>query len=158
MSNSSDDLPKKASIREFKPVRSLFEMGTESLPTVEVKQDMEDPKGEAQRIIKRIAAIVEDHRQAAVPLKIDLRPDDLRAVVGSLKQHAKGAAGTPVPGARDEIHGYCLNRLFEELVEEPSNILFTTQKGSDAVRYDAMSASFWLECLDLFELKYCGPK
>ena len=150
----SGNIPRKMP----KFVRPLFEMGTETPVPVEAKQEMEDPHGEAQKIIKRLAAIVEDHRQAAIPLSIDLASEDIRSVINSLKEHAKGGKGTPVSGARDEIHGYCLNRLFEELVEEPSNILFTTQKGSESVRYDAMSASFWLECLDLFELKYCEPK
>ena len=63
-----------------------------------------------------------------------------------------------VGGARDEIHGYCLNRLFDELVEEPSNILFTTKTGPDSIRYDAMNAKFWLECLDLMEAIFCSPK
>ena len=58
----------------------------------------------------------------------------------------------------DEIHGYCLNRLFDELVEEPSNILFTTKTGPDTIRYDAMNASFWIECLDLMEASFSSPK
>ena len=56
----------------------------------------------------------------------------------------------------DEIHGYCLNRLFDELVEEPSNILFTTKTGPDTMRYDAMNAAFWIECLDLMEDTFCS--
>jgi len=158
MSTLPESSPNKNFSKNPSVMRSLFEMGTEVPATVEAKQDMEDPKGEAQRIVKRLAAIVEDHRQASKPLEIDLGPDDIRAVIGSLKKHAKGGAGAPVSDARDEIHGYCLNRLFEELVEEPSNILFTTQKGADIIRYDAMNVSFWLECLELFELIYCPPK
>jgi alpha-galactosidase len=48
-------------------------------------------------------------------------------------------------------HTHVLTRLFEELVEEPSNILFTTTTGPETTRYDAMDATFWLECLDLME-------
>ena len=158
MSKSSENTPETKPTKVPSVIRPLFEMGTEIPAPVEAKQEMEDPRGEAQRIVRRLAAIVEDHRQAAKPLNIDLGANDIRAVLASLKQHAKGGTGVPIAGARDEIHGYCLNRLFEELVEEPSNILFTTQKGADAIRYDAMSASFWLECLELFELKYCAPK
>ena len=154
-----DDSKKGASSktgrRVPKMVRPLFEMGTETPAPVEADQEMDDPAGEARRVAKRLAAIVEDHRQAAKPLKIELSSTDIKLVIGSLKQHARGAKGLPVPGARDEIHGYCLNRLFEELVEEPSNILFTTKKGPDVVRYDAMNASFWIECLELFEVMYC---
>ena len=99
---------------------------------------------------------MEDHRQAALPLKIELGAQDIQAVLGALREHARGGSGSPVPGARDEIHGYCLNRLFDELVEEPSNILFTTKTGPDSIRYDAMNSEFWIECLDLMEATYAS--
>lgn len=118
------------------------------------QQGIADRKGEAARIVRRLAVIVEEHREAAVPLGIVFSADDVRAVIHALRDHAKGGAGLPVPGARDEIHAHVLNRLFEELVEEPSNILFTTSTGPESIRYDAMDADFWLECLDLMEKTY----
>ena len=157
MKRSKKDSPKRDLPRNIPVVPSLFEMGTEMPPPVEAKQEIENPAQESQRIVNRLAIIVEDHKRAAEQLNIKLGPNDLALVIDSLKNHAKGGKGTPVSGARDEIHGYCLNRLFDELVEEPSNILFMTQKGADTVRYDAMNANFWLECLDLFELTYCKP-
>ena len=146
--------------REERPrtVRPLFEMGLEQPPIQEVKQDIVDRKGEAKRVIKRLYAIFEDHREAAVSLKIDLGPKDLSYVLEALRAHAKGGGGLPVQGSRDEIHAYCLDRLFEELVEEPSNILFTTKTGSDKMRYDAMNAEFWIECLDLMEATFSSRK
>ena len=143
--------------KSLETTRPLFEMGTESPPLPDVKQEIGDRVGEAKRVIKRLADIVEDHRKAAVSLNVKLGPDELRSVLKSLRDHANGGAGLPVSGARDEIHGYCLNRLFEELVEEPSNILFTTNTGPGSVRYDAMSVPFWIECLDLMESTFC-PK
>lgn len=38
-------------------------------------------------------------------------------------------------------------RTLGSLDEEPSNILFTTQVNEDVVRYEAMEAGFWRECL-----------
>lgn len=145
--------------RDSRPdtVRPLFEMGTEIPSQPEIEQDIGDRKGEARRIVKRLAAIVEDHRQAAIPLGVELGGRELFFVLAALRKHAQGLQGSPVEGARDEIHGYCLNRLFDELVEEPSNILFTTKTGPDSVRYDAMNAPFWIECLDLMEATYCPP-
>lgn len=139
-------------------VRPLFEMGSEEPPLPEVKQGNVDRKGEAKRVIKRLYAIFEDHREAAVSLKIKLGPKDLSSVLDALRVHAKGGAGVPVSGSRDEIHAYCLDRLFEELVEEPSNILFTTKTGPDTMRYDAMNAEFWIECLDLMEATFGSSK
>ena len=155
MINSSDDFSPESNERAIPhSTKRLFDFGTESPPPVEAKQEMDDPAAEANRIVKRLAAIVEDHRNAATALNIDLDAKDLKSVIYALKEHAKGKPGLPVPNSRDEIHQYCLNRLFEELVEEPSNILFTTQKGNDTVRYDAMNDSFWIQCLDLMEAKY----
>jgi len=155
MNGSADRTPNNKSRKAPKNIPRLFDFGTETLPPVEANQEMDDPAGEACRIVKRLVAIVEDHRQSAIPLKVELTSGDLKSVLDALREHAKGKAGIPVPGARDEIHGYILNRLFEELVEEPSNILFTTQKGKDTIRYDAMNAAFWIECLDLMEARYC---
>ena len=134
--------------------RRIVKTVTQRPPTPESKQEIGDQKAEAKRIVKRLAVIVEDHRQAALPLNIELGAEDLSFVVEALRAHARGACGTPVPGARDEIHGYCLNRLFDELVEEPSNIFFTTKTGSETTRYDAMSTAFWIECLDLMMETY----
>ena len=139
-----------------KTVRPLFEMGSEIPSNPEVEQEIQDRKGEAKRVVKRLTTIFEDHKAAAIPLKIKLSSQDLRLVLKALRDHAKGGSGSPVSGSRDEIHGYCLNRLFDELVEEPSNILFTTRTGPDTMRYDAMNASFWIECLDLMETTLCN--
>ena len=139
-----------------KTVRPLFEMGSEIPSNPVVEQEIQDRKGEAKRVVKRLISIFEDHKDAAIPLKIKLSSEDLHLVINALRDHAKGGAGSPVSGSRDEIHGYCLNRLFDELVEEPSNILFTTKTGPDTMRYDAMNASFWIECLDLMESTFCN--
>ncbi|MFU8893847.1 MAG: hypothetical protein ACNA8L_09485 [Luteolibacter sp.] len=136
-------------------VRPLFKLEVDS-PVVPApsQQDIEDRKGEARRIVKRLAAIVEDHRQSAIPLGIELAATDLRAVIAALRDHANGGPGLPIPATREAIHAHVLTRLFEELVEEPSNILFTTVTGPETTRYDAMNPTFWLECLELMEKTY----
>ena len=137
-------------------IRSLFEKGSETPPQPDLKQEIKDRKGEAKRVVKRLFAIFEDHKDAALPLKIKLGSADLRLVINALREHARGGEGSTVPGFREEIHGYCLNRLFDELVEEPSNILFTTKTGPETTRYDAMNPEFWIECLDLMEATFCS--
>lgn len=144
--------------KQPKKIRPLFEMGTEVPPTPAEKLDIADRKIEAKRVVKRLTAIIKEHQDAAIPLKIKIGRSDLRLVINALKTHAKGGKGSPVPGSRDEIHGYCLDRLFEELVEEPSNILFITKTGPHTVRYDAMNPTFWMECLDLLESTICPGK
>jgi hypothetical protein len=135
-------------------IRPLLEKEKPQPVSAGKPQDMEDRKGEARRIVKRLAAIVEDHRLSAIPLGVEFASEDLRSVIHALRDHACGGDGLPIPGTRDEIHAYVLQRLFEELVEEPSNILFTTVTGPETTRYDAMNPSFWIECLDLLEKTY----
>jgi len=136
-------------------IPALFVQGTEIPEPPPSKQDIAALKGEAKRVVKRITAIVAEHRHAAVPLGIELTSGDLRSVLTALRGHARGGSGLPVPGARNEIHTHVLNRLFEELVEEPSNILFTTVTGPDTTRYESMDPAFWIECLELLEKTHC---
>lgn len=110
---------------------------------------------EAARVLKRLMVIAGDHARSAKTLGIELQPSDLRSVISSLRDHARGGSGLPVPGARDDIHAHVLDRFFEELVAEPSNILFTSVTGPDSIRYDAMDLAFWIDCLDLLERTLC---
>ncbi|MEM7415324.1 MAG: hypothetical protein AAF389_07495 [Gemmatimonadota bacterium] len=105
-------------------------------------------------MVERLMTIVEEHRREARPLGVELDTKDISAIIDALRDHARGGAGAPVSGARDEIHSYCLDRLFEELVEEPSNIFFTTVTGPDSIRYEAMNVPFWIRCLNLMETTY----
>ena len=116
-------------------------------------QDIAERKLEAERVVKRLTGLVGEHVEAAVGLGIELSVEDMLAVIAALRDHAKGGPGTPVPGARDEIHAHVLDRLFEELVEEPSNILYAKSdaKGAEPSHYDAMDVDFWLECLEVME-------
>ncbi|NJR41628.1 MAG: hypothetical protein HC767_02140 [Akkermansiaceae bacterium] len=119
------------------------------------KQDITDRKVESGRILKRLLVITGDHSESARRLGIKFQPDDVRAVIEALRSHAKGSNAVSVPGERGEVHQHVLDSLFSELVEEPSNILFTTVSGPDSIRYDAMEPTFWIECLDLLEKTLC---
>lgn len=52
-----------------KTTRSLFEMDLEIPQNPEVEQEVQDRKGEAKRVVKRLAAIFKDLKDAAYPLK-----------------------------------------------------------------------------------------
>jgi hypothetical protein len=106
---------------------------------------------EVSRIVPRLMVLIEEHRRAAQSMKITLDFEGVAQVIESLRQHARKGDPQPAAGAPDEVHAYVLTRLFEELSEEPSNILFTTRTGEDSVRYDAMEVDFWIECLNEIE-------
>lgn len=111
----------------------------------------EERVAEIARIIPRLLALVEEHRRAAACMNVILDRGDFSIVIEALREHARKGDPQPAGGARDEVHSYVLTRLFEELSEEPSNILFTTRTSPDSTRYDAMDAAFWIECLNELE-------
>ena len=115
--------------------------------------EIESPTEEKMRVIKRVQALAAEHVRSAERVGIKLSKEDFSAVLVALRQHAKTGKAEPFDSARDEIHLYVLDTMFAELVEEPSNILYTTRTGEDTMRYDAMHPDFWIECLDLLESK-----
>ena len=131
-------------------IRPLFEVEEEpELPAD--KPEIANRPDEARRVVKRISTIIDEHHEASRPLGVELNGSKLHVVIYALRDHAKGGSGTLDLADRDEIQAHCLQRLFDELVEEPSNILYVTKTGPDSERYDAMDSEFWLECLDLLE-------
>ena len=111
-------------------------------------QEIEDRKGEAKRIVKRLLAIIADHHSSADHIGVALDQSLLLQVVSALEAETRNDDPTPLLYHEDEIRSYLMRALYEELLEEPSNILFTTQVSPDVVRYDAMEVSFWQECLE----------
>ena len=115
------------------------------------KREIADRRLEATRVLKRLLAIVAEHRRASLGLGVVLGGREIRVVTVALRDHAKGGSGALQLEGCDEILAHCLTRLYEELVEEPSNIFYSTVTGPDTIRYDAMDSQFWVECLDLLE-------
>jgi hypothetical protein len=115
----------------------------------------ESPGEEKARILKRLIALVAEHSLSAERVGIHLSQNDLKIVFAALRDHAKTGTAPTFDTSRDEIHHYVLDSLFAELVEEPSNILYTTRTSADTMRYDAMQPDFWIECLDLLEKRLC---
>lgn len=133
-------------------VRSLFTVADiEEVAPERPEAEIEDRQNEARRVNKRIQKIIEEHREASAQIGVEIGPDETRTIIAGLRDHAKGGPGTLDLTGSDEIKAHCLNRLLEELIEEPSNILYTTPTSPETIRYDAMDSGFWIECLDLLE-------
>ena len=120
-----------------------------NLPSV--KPEIENRKAEAKRVIKRIFGIILEHREASLQLDVDLNWEELSIVIAALRDHASGGQGTLKLTDYDEIESQRLNRLTEELVEEPCNIFYVTPTSPSSTRYNSMDPSFWIECLDLLD-------
>ncbi len=129
----------------------ILSLNTDKSFTPKPSQGIEQLKEEALHVVGRLETILLEHRQAAMHMKVDLDKEAVMVVISALRDHAKGGQGEIRTYSDDEILTYCLQRLFDELVEEPSNILYTTKTGKNKVRYDAMEAQFWIECLNLLE-------
>ena len=127
--------------------KSPFIGGVPEPPPAKPPQDIEDRKGEARRIVKRLLAIIADHHSSSDHLGVALDQPLLLQVVAALEAEIRGQDPAPLLHHDDEIRRYLIQALYEELLEEPSNILFTTQVSPDVVRYDAMETAFWQECL-----------
>ena len=124
--------------------------GISSLPELDpakAPQEIEDRKGETRRILKRLLAIIEEHRIAALRLKITLDAAVIGIVLSALEAETRGEDPMPILTAGGEIGSYVLTALYEELLAEPTNILHTTHIAEDVIRYEAMDATFWTECV-----------
>ncbi len=111
------------------------------------RKEIEDRKGEIRRILKRLLAIIEEHRLASLRLPVVLDATAILQVLLALEAETRGADPHSHLTTEDEIRSYVLTSLYEELLAEPSNILFTTHIAKDIVRYEAMEVSFWKECV-----------
>ena len=121
-----------------------------SLPELDpakAPQEIEDRKGETRRVVKRLLAIIEEHRTAARRMNFFFDADALDVVLRALEAETRSEDPSPILSDTDEIRSYFFASLYEDLLAEPSNILFTTHTAKDVVRYEAMEAAFWKECV-----------
>jgi hypothetical protein len=120
------------------------------------EQARDDRDGEIARVVKRLLAIVREHRASARRVGSPLGRDALRTILQALRIESFGGDPRPLLHHRDPVAAYLRESLFQELLEEPSNVLFTTRLDDETVRYEAMEAAFWRECLAELEERVAG--
>jgi len=106
-----------------------------------------DQPAEIRRVLKRIRTLFEPHFSSAERMEIALGPDDLLAVIDALLAESEGLSPQPHLECAEELRKYLRSAMFDDLVGEPSNVLYTTQVNEGVVRYDAMPVDFWRKCL-----------
>lgn len=150
MSEPIPDLPKLGR-RIFLTAVPLMLHGISPLPEVapaKPPQEIEDRKGELRRIVKRLIAIIEEHRASALRLEVELNASALDIVLRALEAETRREDPVPIlQEGGDQIRSYVLSSLFDDLLAEPSNILHTTHVAEGVVRYEAMDAAFWQKCV-----------
>ncbi len=110
-------------------------------------QPIDDRDGEGERIVRRLLALVREHRASARRIGSPLDRDALLRIVEALRIESFGGDPQALLRHEDPIAAYLRQALFQELLEEPSNVLFTTQLDEETIRYEAMETAFWRECL-----------
>lgn len=138
-------------ISESGPGGLPIQLGTISpLPEVEPPkpaQEIENRQMEAQWIVKRLLVIIEEHRVSALRIGRVLDASALEVVISALEAELRNEDPLAILLGEDEIRSYVLTSLYEDLLAEPSNVLHTTRVAEDVIRYEAMEAAFWKECV-----------
>lgn len=143
---------KKRRMRSFStPAAEIMRLDFSKFGKPAAAQPIEDRLVEARRVVRRLIAIVREHRASARRVGSPLDDEALGVVLRALRVESLGGDHHPLLQHDDPVAAWLRNSLFQELLEEPSNILFTTRVDDETVRYEAMEVAFWRECLQLLE-------
>jgi hypothetical protein len=156
-SRSEEEDSKKRKMRSFgAPAAEILRLDFSKLGKPATAQPIEDRLVEARRVVKRLIAIIREHRASARRVGSPLDDEALGLVVRALRVESLGGDYRPLLQHDDPVTAWLWDSLFQELLEEPGNILFTTRVDDEMVRYEAMEAAFWRECLELLEREVAG--
>jgi hypothetical protein len=104
-------------------------------------------KGEVARVVKRLLAIVREHRSSARRVGAPIDPTALGMIVNALRIASFGRDPRPLLHHPDPVAAWLRQSLFQDLLEEPGNVLFTTRIDDETIRHEATEVEFWKECL-----------
>lgn len=146
--DSPDSLPGEKH-RSFLPprveiLRLDFSRFSRSTPT-QVTRERETEVG---RVVSRLLAIVREQRASARRVGSPLDEEDLEDILEALRIESFGGDPRPLLHHPDPVAAWLRQALFEDLLEEPGNVIFTTRIDDETIRYETMEASFWRECLE----------
>ncbi len=115
--------------------------------------EIEDRPAEIRRVVKRLEHLLASHLDSAQRMNKQLGEDDFRSIFAALEAEADGLNPQSHLSCPDTVREYLRGLIYEELLGEPSNILYSTRVSKDVIRYDAMPKEFWKECLAAFRKK-----
>ncbi len=130
-------------------IRSATQSIEDLLPELpQSKLEIENASAEVHRVVKRLKTLLVRHFESAARISVVLGPDDLRVVIDALMAEADRLRPDPHLQCPEELRHYLRVSMFDELVGEPSNILYSTQVSEETIRYEAMPANLWKSCLE----------
>lgn len=141
-----DPVPEKK--RCFLPPRvELLRLDFSKLGRPARLQPIADRDVESGRVVRHLLAIVREHRASARRIGSPLDEGALRAVFDALRVESLGGDPRALLQHPDPVAAWLRQALFEDLLEVPGNLFSTTRLDEETVRYEAMEAAFWRECL-----------
>jgi hypothetical protein len=119
-------------------------------------EPVEDRGAECDRVLRRLLAILREHRASARRVGSPLDREAVLTVIAALRLESFGGDPRHLLRHPDPVAAWLRETLYQDLLEEPSNVLFTTRIDDETVRYEAMAPAFWRECLEALEERVAG--
>lgn len=112
-----------------------------------VPLEVKNRGAEIERVLLRLRTLLQPHKESARRMGVALEREDLLSVLDALLADADGKNPELLLESKDPVRAYLRRSMFDDLVGEPSNILYSTKVNPDTIRYEAMPAEFWKECI-----------
>lgn len=113
-----------------------------------IPRPIENRDSECKRIVARLHSIVREHRASARRIGTPLGDTILKNILKALVAESYGNDFRPFLRSTDPVESFLCVVLFDDLLELPGNILFTSRSGTGATRYSTMESSRWRDCLN----------
>ncbi len=109
---------------------------------------IKDRDAETRRVVHHLSAIVREHRASSRRIGSPLDECALRAVFDALRVESLDGDPQSLLQHPEPVAAWLRQALFEDLLEVPGNVFFTTHLDEETVRYEAMEVGFWRDCLE----------
>jgi len=97
-------------------------------------------------VITRLQVVIADYLQSGTSLQIKLNPIEILSAIAAAIREAEGQP-SPWPDGAD-ARTFFLHGLYDELIQQPSNIFETKVFPDGTERYLPINRSTWKACLE----------
>ncbi len=113
-------------------------------------EDKPDLK-QIQTVVGKLQVVIADYLESGKTLKITLNPIEILSAIEAAIQEADGHPSPWPDGA--EARAFFIHGLYDEIIQQPSNIFETRLFPDGSERYVPISRSVWKACLDQLRSK-----
>jgi hypothetical protein len=108
-------------------------------------EDVPDPR-QITAVVEKLKGVMADYLQSGKPLKISLTQAEALSTVEAAMKEAEGQPSAWPDGA--DARAFFIHGLYDELIQQPSNIFETKVFPDGTERYIPISRSAWKLCLE----------